>query len=72
MSPHAPHRRTLVATDGNLLANPSFEVGDFAKHPVSWAIGPDGAQTATLNGTAAGSAWSTPSRRPARRGSRSC
>lgn len=42
-----------VAADGNLLANPSFEVGDFAKHPVSWAVGPDGAQTATIQSTAA-------------------
>ncbi|MET0135710.1 MAG: hypothetical protein ABW215_19185 [Kibdelosporangium sp.] len=43
-----------VAVDGNLLANSSFEVGDQAKHPVSWVIGASpSAQGASIHGTAA-------------------
>src|SRR3982750_1675557 len=43
-----------VATDGNLIANASFELGDAAEHPVGWVIGPaPGAQGVAVTGTAA-------------------
>lgn len=41
-------------TDGNLIANASFEVGDAAKHPVGWVISPaPSSQGAAVYGTAA-------------------
>ncbi|MFB9444744.1 hypothetical protein Dvina_46085 [Dactylosporangium vinaceum] len=42
-----------VAVDGNLLANPSFDVGDQALHPVGWTMTKSGANDAILISTEA-------------------
>lgn len=47
----------LVATDGNLLVNASFEVADRDRHPAGWSFAPEpSAQSASIYGYAGGPA----------------